>query len=50
MEGLQMKHILRNAVKDLLPPDIYNRTDKKGHAHAYRPLVPWRTLSLGKAP
>ena len=33
-----MKHILRNAVKDLLPPDIYKRTDKKGMP---TPIAPW---------
>jgi asparagine synthase (glutamine-hydrolysing) len=38
MEGLQMKHVLRDAVKDLLPPAIYNRTDKKGMP---TPIAPW---------
>jgi asparagine synthase (glutamine-hydrolysing) len=38
MEGLQMKHVLRSAVKDLLPPAIYNRTDKKGMP---TPIAPW---------
>ncbi|HST03106.1 MAG TPA: asparagine synthase (glutamine-hydrolyzing) [Chloroflexia bacterium] len=38
MEGLQMKHVLRDAVKDLLPPSIYNRTDKKGMP---TPIAPW---------
>ena len=33
-----MKHILRNAVKDLLPADVYNRTDKKGMP---TPIAPW---------
>ena len=43
MEGLQMKHILRNAVRDLLPPDIYNRTDKKGMP---TPIAPWFRAEL----
>jgi asparagine synthase (glutamine-hydrolysing) len=38
MKGLQMKHILRDAVKDLLPIDIYRRTDKKGMP---TPIAPW---------
>ena len=38
MKGLQMKHILRDAVKDLLPTDIYRRTDKKGMP---TPIAPW---------
>ena len=30
MKNLQMKNVLREAVKDLLPPSVYRRTDKKG--------------------
>ena len=30
LKNLEMKHIFREAVKDLLPPSIYKRTDKMG--------------------
>ncbi len=30
LKNLEMKHIFREAVKDLLPPAIYRRTDKMG--------------------
>jgi asparagine synthase (glutamine-hydrolysing) len=30
MRGLEMKHVLRSAVADLLPADILARTDKMG--------------------
>ena len=38
MKGLQMKHILREAVADLLPRSVYKRTDKKGMP---TPVAPW---------
>ncbi len=38
MKGLEMKHILKEAVKDLLPTTIYRRTDKKGMP---TPIAPW---------
>ena len=30
LKNLEMKHVFREAVRDLLPPVVYNRTDKKG--------------------
>src|SRR5438132_8506389 len=30
LKNLEMKHVFREAVKDLLPADIYRRTDKMG--------------------
>ena len=30
MKGLETKHILRRAVKELIPPAVYKRTDKMG--------------------
>ena len=38
MKGLVTKHILREAVRDLLPPAIYKRTDKMGMP---TPIAPW---------
>jgi len=38
LRGLDMKHILKQAVKDLLPPYVYRRTDKKGMP---TPVAPW---------
>lgn len=38
LKGLEMKYVLREAVKDLLPPIVYNRTDKMGMP---TPLAPW---------
>lgn len=38
MKNLQMKHILREAVADLLPRSVYRRTDKKGMP---TPVAPW---------
>jgi asparagine synthase (glutamine-hydrolysing) len=38
LKGLDMKHILKQAVKDLLPPSVYHRTDKKGMP---TPIAPW---------
>jgi asparagine synthase (glutamine-hydrolysing) len=43
LKNLEMKHILREAVKDLLPPVIYRRTDKKGMP---TPTSPWFRGSL----
>jgi len=38
MKGLTTKYILREAVRDLIPPVIYNRTDKMGMP---TPIAPW---------
>ena len=38
LRGLDMKHILKQAVKDLLPTSVYRRTDKKGMP---TPIAPW---------
>jgi asparagine synthase (glutamine-hydrolysing) len=38
LKGLEMKHILKKSVKDLLPTSIYRRTDKKGMP---TPIAPW---------
>lgn len=38
MKGLTTKHILREAVRDLLPTSIYRRTDKMGMP---TPIAPW---------
>jgi asparagine synthetase B (glutamine-hydrolysing) len=43
LKNLEMKHILRHAVKDLLPPVVYRRTDKKGMP---TPIAPWFRDSL----
>ncbi|MDQ6695241.1 MAG: asparagine synthase (glutamine-hydrolyzing) [Chloroflexota bacterium] len=43
MEHLQMKHILREAVRDLLPPLILKRTDKRGMP---TPTALWFRTSL----
>jgi asparagine synthase (glutamine-hydrolysing) len=43
LKNLEMKHILRRAVKDLLPPVVYKRTDKKGMP---TPIAPWFRDSL----
>jgi asparagine synthase (glutamine-hydrolysing) len=54
MKNLEMKHIFREAVKDLLPPVIYRRTDKMGMptptAPWFRgPLAPWVRSELSPA-
>jgi len=38
MKGLTTKYVLREAVRDLLPPAIYRRTDKMGMP---TPVAPW---------
>ncbi|MEO8287212.1 MAG: asparagine synthase (glutamine-hydrolyzing) [Chloroflexota bacterium] len=38
LKGLVMKHVLKEAVKDLLPAAVYRRTDKKGMP---TPIAPW---------
>jgi asparagine synthase (glutamine-hydrolysing) len=38
MKGLTTKHVLREAVRDLLPTPIYRRTDKMGMP---TPVAPW---------
>jgi asparagine synthase (glutamine-hydrolysing) len=38
LKGLEMKHILKRAAKDLLPQSVYRRTDKKGMP---TPIAPW---------
>ncbi|MBF6612330.1 MAG: asparagine synthase (glutamine-hydrolyzing) [Chloroflexi bacterium] len=43
LRNLEMKHILRRAVKDLLPPVVYNRTDKMGMP---TPITIWFRGSL----
>jgi asparagine synthase (glutamine-hydrolysing) len=43
LKGLDMKHILKQAVKDLLPTSILRRTDKKGMP---TPIAPWFRAEL----
>lgn len=43
MKGFTTKHVLREAVRDLLPPSIYRRTDKMGMP---TPIAPWFRGSL----
>ena len=43
MKNLEMKHILRRAVKDLLPDSVYSRKDKMGMP---TPIAPWFRGSL----
>lgn len=44
MKGLDSKHVLKLAVKDLLPADVYRRTDKMGMP---TPIAVWFSGSLG---